>query len=102
HSEDEQTDDEQPGIAPHNRVFVDAYGPAQAGGRKHWLSRHGSEVQVHRIGAANRKEILPGEGPVSELRVEGEEWRALHPGQACRQDLRARRCRELELHMALT
>src|SRR5713101_5772060 len=99
--QDEQTDDEEPGIAPHHGVFVDAYRLAQAGGRKHWPPRHGGNVQVKRVGAADRKEILQGESTVSELRVECEERRALHPGKACRQDLRTRGSRELDLYMAL-
>src|SRR5439155_12822099 len=57
-SEDEQTDDEQPGITPDNGVLVDAYGLTQASGRKRWSPRHRNNFQVKRVGAADRKEIL--------------------------------------------
>jgi hypothetical protein len=88
-------------MAYHHGVFRDVYGLAQSGGRKRWPPQHRGNLQIKRVGAADGKAILQGEGPVSELRVEYQEWRALHPGKAGRQDLRARRSRELKLDMAL-
>jgi hypothetical protein len=83
HPEDEKTN-EQPGMAHHHGVFGDAYRLAQAGGRKHWPSRHGGNLQVKRIGTADRKAILQYHHTVYEFRVEGEKRGALHPGQVCR------------------
>src|SRR5262249_30122182 len=88
-------------MAHHHGVFGDVYRPAQAGGRKYWSSRYRGNLQVKRVGVADREAILQCHTTVSEIRVEGQEWSPLHPEIVCRQDGRTKRGRELDLHMAL-
>ena len=39
-------------------------------------------IQVKCVGATDRKEILKGQYTVCELRVQGKEWSAFHPGES--------------------
>ena len=73
----------------------------QAGRLKHWPSWYRGNLQVQRIGATDRKEVLDGQRPICEDGIESQEGTAFHPGKACRHDLGTRRGCEVDFYMAL-